>query len=260
MSSNPALNERTFARERVVTLDPSAIGAAGPAGAVRTATMTLDGVVQKTVLLLALVVGGGAIGWSQVTRSEETINVPAWLPVAALVAFGVALVTIFRPRTARITAPIYAVLEGAAVGAISALYEAEFKGIVLQAVLLTVGVSAALLWAFATGRIQVTEKFRMVVFAATFAVLAVYLVDLLAHLFGSTIPFIHSSGPMGILFSGAVCVVAALNLLLDFDFIRRGIAAGTAKSMEWYAGFAIVLHLVWLYLELLRLLSRLRSR
>ena len=257
MSSNPALNERTFAKERVVTVDPYAFGGAQPT---RTATMTLDGVVQKTALLLALVVGAGAVGWSTVSRSAETISIPAWLPIAAIGAFAVALVTIFRPRTARVTAPMSAILEGLVVGAISAIYEAEFKGIVLQAVLLTVGVTAALLYAFASGKIQVTEKFRMVVFSATFAVLAVYLVDLVAHLLGSQIPFIHSSGPIGILFSAAVCVIAALNLLLDFDFIRRGIAAGTAKSMEWYAGFAVVLHLVWLYLELLRLLARLRSR
>ena len=256
MSSNPALNERTFARERVVAVDPSLLGTAPT----RTATMTIDGVVQKTALLLVLTVAAGAVGWSTVTRSAETVNIPAWLPVAAIAAFAVAILAIFRPRTARITGPAYAMLEGLVVGAISAAYEAEFNGIVLQAVLLTVGIAAALLVAFATGRIQVTEKFRTVVYTATFAVLLVYLVDLVAHLLGSRIPFIHSGGPMGILFSGAVCVVAALNLLLDFDFIRRGIAAGTAKSMEWYAGFAVVLHLVWLYLELLRLLARLRSR
>jgi uncharacterized YccA/Bax inhibitor family protein len=254
-TSNPALNERTFARERVVAVDPSALD-----GGRRVATMTLDGVVQKTALLLFLVVAAGAVGWRGVTRTPDTINVPAWLPIAAIAAFGVALLTIFRPRSARITAPLYAILEGSVVGAISAVYEARFNGIVLQAVLLTIGIAVALLAAFATGRIRVTEKFRMVVISATFAVLVLYLVDLVAHLLGSQIPFMHSGGPMGILFCGAVCVVAALNLLLDFDFIQRGIAAGTARSMEWYAGFAVVLHLVWLYLELLRLLSRLRSR
>jgi uncharacterized YccA/Bax inhibitor family protein len=152
------------------------------------------------------------------------------------------------------------VLEGLVAGAVSAIYEASFKGIVLQAVVMTVAIAAGLLAAFASGRLRVTQRFRLVVVSATFAVLAVYLFDLVAHLLGASIPFIHDAGPVGILFSLAVCVIAALNLVLDFDFIQRGIATGTARHMEWYAGFAVCVHLVWLYLELLRLLSRLRSR
>jgi len=255
-STNPALNDKTFARERVMAFDPSVLGSrpAPPA------TMTLDGVVQKTVLLLVLLVASGAVGWSTVHRTSETVSLPGWLGLAAVVAFGVAVVTIFRPRVARFTAPAYAVLEGLVAGAVSALYEAAFHGIVLQAVVLTVGISVALLAAFATGRLRVTERFRLVVVASTFAILAVYLFDLVARLFGSAIPFIHSAGPVGILFSLAVCAIASLNLVLDFDFIQRGIAAGTARHMEWYAGFAVCVHLVWLYLELLRLLSKLRGR
>ena len=149
-------------------------------------------------------------------------------------------------------------LEGLVAGALSAAYETAFDGIVLQAVVLTVAIAVALLVAFVTGRIRVTERFRLVVVSATFAILVVYLFDLVARLFGSSIPFIHSAGALGILFGLGVCVVAALNLVLDFDLISRGIATGAARHMEWYAGFAICLHLVWLYLELLRLLARLR--
>lgn len=252
-STNPALNEQTFARERVVTI------AAGRPGAGTRATMSLDGVVQKIALLLGLLVAGGAVGWSLVDTGGGAA-IPAWLGAAALVAFGLAVLTVFVPRLARFTAPAYAVLEGLVAGAVSALYESAFDGIVLQAVVLTLGVAVALLVAFATGRLRVTDRFRLVVVSATFAIVAVYLFDLVARLFGAQVPYIHGAGPVGILFGLAVCVVAALNLVLDFDFIQKGIAGGTARHMEWYAGFAVCVHLVWLYLELLRLLARLRSR
>lgn len=253
--ANPALNDKTFLKERVQVIDP--YGRPVPATGRRT-TMSLDGVVQKTALLLGLLVAAGAVGWSQVDRTSGSF--PLWVLPALFVALGLAVATIFAPRIAHITAPLYAVVEGVVVGAVSAAYEAQFSGIVVQAVLLTVGIAVALLALFATGRIRVTQKFRLIVIAATFAVMATYLVDLVAHLFGSSIPFIHDSGPLGILFSGVVIVIASLNLILDFDFIQRGIEAGTARHMEWYAGFAVLVHLVWLYLEVLRLLSRLQRR
>ena len=146
-------------------------------------------------------------------------------------------------------------LEGLVAGALSAAYETAFDGIVLQAVVLTVAIAVALLVAFATGRIRVTERFRLVVVSATFAILVVYLFDLVARLFGYSIPFIHSAGALGILFGLGVCVVAALNLVLDFDLIQTGVDRGAPKAMEWYGAFALMVTLVWIYVEFLRLLS-----
>ncbi len=251
--ANPVLNDKVFASERVVTIDPTALTPR------REATMTIDGVVQKTALLLFIVLGAGTIGW-KLAPTDPLAPFPAWVLPAGLGALAVAFLTFFRPRLARITGPLYAIGEGLVAGAISAFYEHQYKGIVLQAVLLTFAVTAFLLYAFATKLIRVTPKFRMMVFAATFAVLVIYLVQLAAHLLGSSLPFLFSSGPIGTLFCIAVCFIAASNLLVDFDFIQRGINGGVAKHMEWYAGFAVCVHLVWLYLELLRLLGRMRSR
>src|SRR2546423_11786947 len=145
MAGNPVLNEKTFARERVVTFDPAA-GATG-----RRTTMSLDGVVQKPALLLALVVASGTVGWQAVDRRPEGITFPAWILPLGLAAFGVAILTFFRPRLAPATAPAYALTEGLVAGAISAVYEARFQGIVLQAIGLTIAVTVALLGAFATG-------------------------------------------------------------------------------------------------------------
>jgi uncharacterized YccA/Bax inhibitor family protein len=175
-------------------------------------------------------------------------------------ALGVAVLTIFKPLLARFTAPLYAVLEGAVLGALSAAYEFRFDGIVLQAVGLTVGVFVVMLVAYATRLVKVTERFRMGVVAATGAVFVVYLVTMVMRLFGADVPFVHDTGLIGILFSLAVVAIAALNLVLDFDYIEQGVARQAPKQLEWYAGFGLLVTIVWLYLELLRLLSKLRSR
>ena len=254
-SSNPALNDKTFAPERLHTLT-----GADPADPTWRTTMTLDGVVLKCLLLLVLLVGGGAFGWSQTERVEDAVQLPVWLLPAVLVGLGVAIATIFRPFWARYTAPVYAIVEGAILGAISAAYEARFSGIVLQAVMLTIGVFVLMLVLYGTRVIRVTEKFRTGVIAATGAVMLVYLVSMVLRLFGTEVPMIHESGLVGILFSLAVVGIASMNLILDFDFIERGVANGAPKALEWYAGFGLLVTIVWLYLELLRLLSKLRSR
>lgn len=253
-SSNPALNDKTFAPERLHT-----ITSVPPEQTWRT-TMTINGVVMKSLALLVLLLGGAAFGWSATEQTEAGVQLPGWLFAVLLVALGVAVVTIFRPLWARFTAPAYAVLEGAVLGSISAAYESRFDGIVLQAVGLTIGVFVLMLVLYGTGVIQPTEKFRTGVLVATGAVMLVYVVSLVARAFGSDIPMIHESGPVGILFSLAVVGIASLNLILDFDFIDRGVASGAPKAMEWYAGFGLLVTIVWLYLELLRLLSKLRSR
>jgi len=258
-TSNPALNDKIFGRE----IERSGRGTLErPPGTTADAdTMTVGGVVNISFMLLTLVVVGGWFGWASVdVTAEQGVTLPVWLLPVMLVGLGIAILTVFKPKLARFTAPVYALLEGALLGAISHVYEVRFEGIVLQAFGLTVGVFALLLFLYATRIIKVTENLRMGIVAATGAVFVVYLVSMVMRLFGVDVPFIHDSGPIGILFSLAVVVIASLNLVLDFDFIERGAAAGAPRYMEWYGAFGLLVTLVWLYLELLRLLSKLRSR
>jgi len=238
------------------------VDAAGspPRGLDRSDAMTLNGVVTASGVLLAILLVAGWFGWQSVEQSELDVQLPSWLFIALIGALGVAILTIFKPKLARFTSPLYAALEGLVLGAISALYEAQFDGIVLQAVGLTVGVFITLLFLYATRVIKVTEKLRMGIVAATGAVMLVYVASMVLRLFSVDVPFIHDAGPIGILFSLAVVVIAAMNLVLDFDFIERGAAIGAPKYMEWYAAFGLLVTVVWLYLELLRLLSKLRQR
>ncbi len=283
-TTNPALNDKVFDRQ----IEESRAGWAAP-GATRgrqdrppvddsvspwtpapppggpvtgVDAMSLGGVVSASAVLLVLVVAAGAFGWNATTVSPDgaAADIPGWFWIALLGGLGIAVLTIFKPKLARFTSPIYAVAEGLVLGAISHLYEARFDGIVLQAVGLTVGVFALLLFLYATRVIKVTENLRMGIVAATGAVALVYVVSIMLRLFGVDVPLIHDAGPVGILFSLVVVVIAALNLVLDFDFIERGAEAGAPKHMEWYAAFGLLVTLIWLYLELLRLLSKLRER
>lgn len=173
----------------------------------------------------------------------------------------VALVTVFKKEWSPVTAPLYAVLEGLAIGAISAVFEQRFPGIVMQAVGLTFGTLAALLLAYRSGLVRATENFKLGVVAATGGIMLLYLVNIGMRLFGfEGMGFIHDSGWLGIGFSAVVVVVAALNLVLDFDFIEQGVEHGAPKYMEWYGAFGLLVTLVWLYLEILRLLAKLQSR
>ena len=181
------------------------------------------------------------------------------LAAGCIGGFVVALVTVSAPRYSPVTAPIYAALEGLALGAISALFEARYPGLVIQAVGLSVGVLAVMLLVYGTGVIRPTERFKIGVVAATGAVCLVYLVDVVASIFGSRLPFIHESGPAGIAFSLLVVVIAAMNLLLDFDFIREGVSRQAPMYMGWYGGFGLLVTLVWMYLEILRLLAKVRN-
>jgi uncharacterized YccA/Bax inhibitor family protein len=273
-TSNPALSDKAFERAGVVPVDQQPGWAAPPPGtippapdavspwrpATPTKVMTVNGSVTATGVLLVLLVAGAFVGWMSTTSSVAGVEIPAWIVAPALGAFGLAIATIFRPMWARVTAPLYAIGEGILVGAISKLYENQWNGVVSQAVVATVAVFAVMLFLYATHIVKVTDKLRMIVVGATCAVMLVYVFDLVMRLFDSSFPFLHDTGGMGILISGAIVVIAAMNLLLDFDFIDRGTAARAPKAMEWYAGFALVLHLVWLYLELLRLLSKLQRR
>jgi len=223
-------------------------------------TMTVGGTVTATAVLLMLLLAAGFVGWTQVEATPERLDIPGWLLPTMLVGFGIALFTIFKPKLARFTAPVYAVVEGLLLGAISHVYQYQYDGIVPQAVGLTLGVFVLLLFLYATRVVKVTDKLRTGIIVATGAVFLVYMVSLVLRLFGGNVPFIHDTGAIGILFSVAVVVIASMNLLLDFDFIEKGAAQGAPKYMEWYGAFGLLVTLVWLYLELLRLLSKLRSR
>jgi len=170
------------------------------------------------------------------------------------------MVTIFKKEWAGITAPIYALVEGVFLGIISALFEQKYPGIVTQAVMLTFGTLFCLLLAYKSKLIKVTQNFRLGVIAATGAVALFYFLSLILGFFGIHIPFIHQSGPLGIGFSLVVVVIASLNLVLDFDFIEQGAQMGAPRYMEWYGAFGLLVTLIWLYLEILRLLAKLNSR
>ena len=220
--------------------------------------MTVGGAISATAVLLVLLCAAGFVGWLSVDDQGTTVELPGWLIVSFLVGVGAMIATIFKPDWARVTGPIYALGYGTIVGAVSHLYEREFDGIVMQAVVGTVGVLAIMLFLYATRIIRVTDKLRMGIVMATGAVALMYVFNLVLRLFGSELPFLHDTGGIGILISVAIVVVASLNLLLDFDFIEKAAAAGAPKKTEWYAAFGLVVTLVWLYLELLRLLSKLQ--
>ena len=213
--------------------------------------MTLDGAVNKTGILLSLCFGGAFVGW----------NIPTLMIPAAIVGFVLALVTIFRsPAKAGSTAPLYALSQGIFLGGITMIFETQFPGIAIQAIGLTFGILASLLFCYKSGIIKPTENFRLMVFSATVGIGIVYLVSILINLFGSgeEVMMIHSSGPVGIGFSLFVVGIASLNLVLDFDFIEEGAEKGMPKYMEWYGAFSLMVTLIWLYMEILRLLAKLR--
>jgi uncharacterized YccA/Bax inhibitor family protein len=244
-SANPALNANTFSRYAPYS---------------DTETMTINGTVNKTGILLVLCLMPAAWVWQKFFAAQNADVVYPYLIGGALGGFVVAMVTVFKKEWAPITAPIYALLEGLVLGGLSAVFEARFPGIVIQAVGLTFGTLFALLMAYKSGVIKATENFKLGVVAATGGIALVYLAGFVLGFFGVSIPYIHGSGLIGILFSLFVVVIAALNLVLDFDFIETGAASGAPKFMEWYAAFGLLVTLIWLYLEILRLLSKLRSR
>ena len=249
-SGNPALKASTF-----LDLGSGAV-VSSPAG-----TMSLNGTVNRTALLLVLTLGAALWPWSQLFANPSAMNPMPYVLVGGLGGLVVAMVTIFKKTWAPVTAPLYALLEGLFVGAISAVFEMRYPGIVIQAVGLTFGTLAALLLAYRSGLIRATENFKLGVVAATGGIALLYLVNLGMRLFGfDGFGFIHEGSTIGIVFSLFVVTIAALNLVLDFDFIEQGVEAGAPKYMEWYAAFGLLVTLVWLYMEILRLLSKLQSR
>jgi uncharacterized YccA/Bax inhibitor family protein len=251
--ANPSLSTQAFRRaERV----------GSPAD-----VMTLGGTVVKTGILLLILIAAGALSWPY--AYSETADSPYAAVAVVMLLLGcfgglvLALVTIFVPRLSPITAPLYAACEGLLLGVISAMYERQFHGLVTQAALLTVGVLLVMLMLYATRIIQPTARFVMGVAAATLAVALFYLLVMILSLFGVGAPLVelvYGNSLLSIGFSILVAGIAALNLIIDFGQIERGVAMGAPKYMEWYGGFGLLVTLVWLYLEILRLLAKIRSR
>lgn len=240
-TSNPALGDKAFT------------------GVMRSpgdAVMTLPGTVNKTGLSLAILVAFAAVSWNGVLGENATVPTL----VGALGGFVVAIVTVFKKEWAPVTTPIYAALEGVFLGAVSLVFNERYPGIVFNAVGLTFGVLAALLAAYSSGLIRPSQNFKLGVTAATGGIALVYLVSMGLGFFGIQIPLIHGSGIVGIGFSVFVVALAAANLVLDFDFIENGAQRGAPKFMEWYGAFGLLVTLVWLYLEILRLLAKLQGR
>ena len=250
-TSNPALGEKTF----------QGLSNAQYGGAIdATARMTLQGTVNKTGILLVLAIATAAWTWSQFMQAHDPASISLEMMVGVFGGFICAMVTIFKKEWSPITAPIYALLEGLFLGGVSAVFDLRYPGIAIQAVSLTFGTLFVLLLAYTSGLIKVTQKFRMGIFAATGGICLFYLLQMLLGFFGMRFLAVNGSGIIGIGFSLFVVAIAALNLVLDFDFIEHGVNYGAPKYMEWYGAFGIMVTLVWLYLEILRLLSKLRSR
>jgi uncharacterized YccA/Bax inhibitor family protein len=219
--------------------------------------MTVAGTVNKTALGLLILLVTASYTWNM---GMEDGRVTGFILLGVIGGLVAALVTVFKKTWAPVTTPIYAALEGLALGGISVMFEANYPGIVSQAVFLTFGTLGALLLAYRSGWIKATENFKLGVVAATGGIFFVYLISFVLGIFGVGIPLIHGSGTFGILFSLFVVVIAALNLVLDFDFIEEGAERGAPKYMEWYAAFGLMVTLIWLYLEILRLLAKLQQR
>jgi len=237
--------------------------------------MTLWGTFTATVVMFVFLLGAGVYGWNAVTQTTVQVpdpnsfggtmekvstNVPSWIFISLLVAFGLAMVTIFKPKLARVTGLLYAMAEGIALGAISHAFNLQYNGIVLQAVLATMAVFASVLFLYATRIVRVTKRFTRVIIGAMMGILVLYLGSAVARLFGVNLDFYNQPTPLGIGISLLIVGVAAFSLMIDFDFIESAVAAESPRYMEWYAAFGLMVGLVWLYLEILRLLALLRGR
>jgi uncharacterized YccA/Bax inhibitor family protein len=240
-SGNPVLGSTTFT-------GLSRIGAQA---------MTLQGTVNKTGVLLICVFATSLWTWNHVRAGNDA---GPSIAVGAIAGFVVAMVTVFKKNWAPVTAPIYALLEGLVIGGLSAMLDSRLPGIAMQATGLTFATLFSLLLAYRSGLIRPSENFKLGVVAATGGIALLYLTTMLLGFFGHTIPFIYGSGVIGIGFSFIVVGIAAMNLVLDFDFIESGVRQGAPKYMEWYGAFGLIVTLIWLYFEILRLLSKLRGR
>lgn len=241
-SGNPMLSEQTF-RGLAKTGSPNEV-------------MTVEGTANKTLLMLALLVIAAGITWNQHYAGQATQGL---MMIGLFGGLGLALTTMFKRDWAKITAPAYAVCQGLFLGALSAIFEQQYPGLVMQAVAATFGTMGVMLIAYRTGTIRASGRMRRIVVGATMGIMLVYLASWIMGMFGAQMPLIHDASPIGILFSVVVAGVAAFNLILDFDMIEQGANAGAPKAMEWFGAFALMVTLIWLYLEMLRMISKIRD-
>lgn len=277
--ADPILNDKTLEAARAGWAAPKAPSPGGQVWAPPTpgappsdgpvspwkGAMTVNGTLTATAVLFALLLASATAGWLAVGEKTDElgrtqIQFPSLAMVGVVVGIGIVFGLMFKPQLAKFLAPIYAIAQGFAVGAISKAYEAYQNGIVIQAVGATLGVVAVMLVLYRTRVIRVTDRFRKVITFATLGVMAFYLVSIVINVFGGRVPFLDDPSPLGIAVSAGISVLAALNLLLRFDFIEKGTQMGLSKDFEWYAAFGLLVTIVWLYLELLRLLSKLNER
>jgi uncharacterized YccA/Bax inhibitor family protein len=244
-SGNPGLNDRTFS--------------ALPRPALADERMTLQGTVNKSFLLLVVLLGCALWPWSQYLGGDSAVLAPSML-IGLIGGLILALIISFKATLAPYLALPYAACEGLAIGGISAVLERRYPGIAIQAVALTFGVLASMLLAYKSGLIRATQRFRAMVVGATGAVMLLYLVSMVLGLFHVSVPFMYNSSALSLGLSLAIIAIAALNLVLDFDMIESGVAQGVPRYMEWYGAFGLLVTLVWLYLEILRFLAKARSR
>jgi uncharacterized YccA/Bax inhibitor family protein len=243
-TSNPALNSQVFQSEHM------AFGE----------TMTLDGTVNKTGILLVCAGASATWAWHVFMQNRSAASVLPLMWIGLIGGLIFAMITIFKKTWAPVTAPVYSLLEGLALGSISAVLELRYPGIAMQSVGLTFGTLLVLLVAYRSGLIPVTQKFRLGIVAATGAIMLLYIAEMILGFFGVHFSSINGNGMIGIGFSVVVVIIAALNLVLDFDFIESGVRAQAPKYMEWYGAFGLMVTLVWLYIEILNLLAKVRSR
>lgn len=239
-TSNPVFSEKTFNAQ---------IGAE---------TMSVKGTLNKSIFLFLLLLITASLSWRLASYDPELL--PSLMIGAGILGFILAMITIFARKYAKFTAPLYAASQGFFLGAVSLMYSVVYSGIVLQAVLITFAITGVMLFLFRSGIIKVTNKFRSGLIIATGGIAVVYLLSFVLSFFGITIPYLHDGGPISIAISGFIIVIAALNLILDFNFIQEASDKGSPKELEWYAAFGLMLTLIWLYLEILRLLSYLNRR
>jgi uncharacterized YccA/Bax inhibitor family protein len=241
-TSNPALNAKTFENREAFSSE----------------SMTLQGTVNKTGLLLFCAIATAAWTWWLAGTQPGAVALCLWGGLIGGLVF--ALITSFKKEWAPVTAPIYALCEGFALGGISEALNHAYPGIALQAIGLTAAVTAVMLLLYTSGAIRATPKFTVGVIAATGGIFLFYMVDFVMGFFGHHVSLLYSNGPWGIAISVFIVIVAALNLVLDFNFIETGVDAGAAKYMEWYGAFGIMVTLVWMYIEILHLLSQIRGQ
>jgi uncharacterized YccA/Bax inhibitor family protein len=263
---NPVLNDKSFREaSRAGWAAPDSATQYNPGisdGPVSShGLMTMSGTVTATGALFAILLATAAFGWNTVKETEGvSTGFPSWILFAILGGFGLTMLLRFKPKMAPVLAPLYAAIEGVVVGSISHVYNVAYKGVVVQAIGATLGVFAIMLFLYKTRIIKVTDRMRRAVGAATMGLMLFYLVSIVLNLVHVNVPFINSASPVGILFSVFAAGLASWHLAIDFDNVERYVAAGSPKYMEWYAGFGLMVTVVWLYLELLRLFAKLQRR